>query len=302
VTQGLANGIIKGATVAGLPEREVIPWKMEQLSTLIMNSTTMKQVTSSRPPVKQSQKSTMPIKRTAPTNQWCVSSGGGQLIPGFEEALGEAKKGKETEVVIAPADAYGEKDASQIETISIDKLIRAVQDPNSLYIGAPVTIGNRQGHLSYLAAGRARIDYNHPMAGKSLKYSFKVVDVVEGKEDQVVALLQANTGHSGFEVSFDGDDLMVVLPQTMLFDTNAAMLKFRLVTTIRDAVECGKVSFIEVHEPRGFGVQDDEEGEDEVEDLSSLSVAELKERCKAAGLPVGGKKADLVARLSQEEE
>jgi len=37
------------------------------------------------------------------------------------------------------------------------------------------------------------------------------------------------------------------------------MLKFRLVTTIRDAVECGKVSFIEVHEPRGFGATDDEE-------------------------------------------
>ena len=35
------------------------------------------------------------------------------------------------------------------------------------------------------------------------------------------------------------------------------------------------------------------------EDLTSLSVAELKERCKAAGLPVGGKKADLIARLSE---
>ncbi len=104
----------------------------------------------------------------------------------------------------------------------------------------------------------------------------------------------------------------------MLFDTNAAMLKFRLVTTIRDAIECGKVSFIEVHEPRGFGVEDDHDhdhadhdhadhdhadhGHDHAEDLSSLSVAKLKERCKAAGLPVGGKKADLVARLSQEEE
>ncbi len=230
--------------------------------------------------------------------------GGGQLIPGFEEALAGAKKGKETEVVIAPVDAYGEKDAEQVETISIDKLIRAVQDPNALYIGAPVTINGRQGQLSYLAAGRARIDYNHPMAGKSLKYSFNVVDVVEGKEDQVTALLQANTGHSGFEVSFSGDDLSIVLPQTMLFDTNAAMLKFRLVTTIRDAVECGKVSFIEVHEPRGFGVEnnDEEETQDEAEDLSSLSVAELKERCKAAGLPVGGKKADLIARLSEEEE
>ena len=243
--------------------------------------------------------------------------GGGQLIPGFEAALAEAKKGKETEIVIAPEDAYGVKDTEQIETISIDKLIRAVKDPNSLYLGAPVTINGRQGQLSYLAAGRARIDYNHPMAGKSLKYSFNIVDVIEGKEDKVTALLQANTGHSGFEVSFSGDDLSIVLPQTMLFDTNAAMLKFRLVTTIRDAIECGKVSFIEVHEPRGFGVEDDDDHDhadhdhdhadhdhadhDHAEDLSSLSVAQLKERCKAAGLTVGGKKADLVARLSQEE-
>lgn len=229
--------------------------------------------------------------------------GAGNLIPGFEAALADAKVNKETEVVIEPADAYGEKDPEQIETISIDKLIRAVQDPNSLYIGAPVNIGGRQGFLSYLAAGRARIDYNHQMAGKKLKYSFKVVKVVEGKDEQVMALLESNTGHSDFAVSFDGDDLNIVLPQTMLFDTNAAMMKFRLVTIIRDAVECGKVSFIEVHEPRGFGIEDDDDAEEEHdEDLSKLSVAELKERLKAAGLPVGGKKADLIARLSQEEE
>ena len=136
---------------------------------------------------------------------------------------------------------------------------------------------------------------------KSLEEIFKVV---EGKEEQVMALLESNTGHSDFGVAFDGDDLNITIPQTMLFDTNAAMMKFRLVTIIRDAVECGKVSFIEVHEPRGFGVADEEEdGDDgEDEDLSKLSVAELKERLKAAGLPVGGKKADLIARLSQEEE
>jgi len=71
-----------------------------------------------------------------------------------------------------------------------------------------------------------------------------------------------------------------------------------LVTTIRDAIaDIAKVSFVEVHEPRGFGVEE----EDDSEDLSSLSVAELKERCKAAGLKVGGKKADLIDRLSQQE-
>ena len=53
--------------------------------------------------------------------------GGGNLIPGFEAALADAKANKEIEVTIQPADAYGEKDPQQIETISIDKLIRAVK-------------------------------------------------------------------------------------------------------------------------------------------------------------------------------
>ena len=227
--------------------------------------------------------------------------GTGNLIAGFEAALKDAKVGKEVEVEIAPADAYGEKDASLVETISIDKLRRAVQDPNSLYLGAPVNINGRQGYLSYLAAGRARIDYNHPMAGKTLKYVFTIIKEVKGKEDKVMGLLESNTGHSGFEVSFKGDDLSIILPQAMLFDTNAAMLKFRLVTMIRDAVECGKVSFVEVHEPRVIPDLDDDDADDG-EDLSKLSVSDLKERLKAKGLPVGGKKAELIARLQDGEE
>ena len=230
--------------------------------------------------------------------------GTGNLIAGFEAALKDAKVGKEVEVEIAPADAYGEKDASLVETISIDKLRRAVQDPNSLYLGAPVNINGRQGYLSYLAAGRARIDYNHAMAGKTLKYVFTVIKEVKGKEDKVLGLLESNSGHSGFEVSFKGDDLSIILPQAMLFDTNAAMLKFRLVTMIRDAVECGKVSFVEVHEPRVIPDLDgDDDGNgDDGEDLTKLSVSDLKERLKAKGLPVGGKKADLIARLQDGEE
>ena len=176
--------------------------------------------------------------------------GSGNLIAGFEASLLEAEADKDISLEIAPADAYGEKDPAQIETISIDKLLRHVRDPKSLYIGGPVQVEGRQGTLSYLAAGRARIDYNHPMSGRSLKYDYKIVKVIEGKEEKVSALLEANTGHDGFEVSFDGDDISVIVPQTMLFDTNAAMQKFRLVTVLRDAVEAGKVSFVEVHEPR----------------------------------------------------
>ena len=186
--------------------------------------------------------------------------GSGNLIPGFEESLLSAEPDKDVSLEIAPADAYGEKDPEQIETISIDKLVRHVRDPKSLYIGGPVTIEGRQGVLSYLAAGRARIDYNHPMAGRSLKYDYKIVKVIEDKEEKVAALLESNTGQSGFEVSFDGDDVSIIVPQTMLFDPNAAMMKFRLVTVLRESVEAGKVSFVEVHEPR---VASDDHGDEE---------------------------------------
>ena len=63
-------------------------------------------------------------------------------------------------------------------------------------------------------------------------------------------------------MSFDGDDISIIVPQTMLFDPNAAMQKFRLVTVLRDAVEAGKVSFVEVHEPR-VAADDHDHGEEE---------------------------------------
>ena len=46
---------------------------------------------------------------------------------------------------------------------------------------------------------------------------------------------------------------------------------------------------------------DDGNGDDG-DDLTKLSVSDLKERLKAKGLPVGGKKADLIARLQDGEE
>ena len=49
--------------------------------------------------------------------------GAGNLISGFEDSLLEAEADKDISLEIAPADAYGEKDPEQIETISIDKLL-----------------------------------------------------------------------------------------------------------------------------------------------------------------------------------
>ena len=61
-------------------------------------------------------------------------------------------------------------------------------------IGSPVDIGGRTGILQFLSAGRARIDYNHPLAGVKLRYNYQIVKVVEDREEKVQTLMKMNTG------------------------------------------------------------------------------------------------------------
>ena len=46
------------------------------------------------------------------------------------------------------------------------------------------------------------------------------------------------------------------------------------------------------------GTDEEEDTDAADEDLSKLTVAELKQRCTDAGLATSGKKADLIERLS----
>ena len=176
--------------------------------------------------------------------------GGGRLIPGFESHLAGAEAGKDYDFDIEPTEAYGDRDQNKIETISQNVLLRSVRDPNTLAIGAPVEIGGRQGILQFMSAGRARIDYNHPLAGVTLRYNYQIVKVVEDRDEKVQTLMKMNTGRDDFEIDFEGDDLTMTLPEEMAYDQNWAFTKFSLVTTLRENVGVAKVIFREVHEPR----------------------------------------------------
>ncbi|HIE82244.1 MAG TPA: hypothetical protein EYQ07_06960 [Candidatus Poseidoniales archaeon] len=185
--------------------------------------------------------------------------GDGRLIGGFEAHLAEAETETEYTFDIEPTDAYGERDSSLVETISQNVLMRSVSDPNMLGIGAPVEIGGRNGVLQMLRAGRARIDYNHPLAGTTLRYTYTIVKVVEDRSERVATLLQMNTGRSDFEVEFEADDVTITLPDSIAYDQNWAYAKFSLVRALRELLEVGVVVFREVHAPRVAAEEEEEE-------------------------------------------
>jgi FKBP-type peptidyl-prolyl cis-trans isomerase 2 len=182
--------------------------------------------------------------------------GDGRLIPGFEAHLAEAETETDYTLDIEAEEAYGERDASLVETIGQNVLMRSVRDPEMLAIGAPVEIGGRTGVLQFLSAGRARIDYNHPLAGVTLRYNYRVTKVVEDRAEKVETLLNMNTGRDDFEISFEDDDLTITTPENLAYDQNWAYAKFSLVTTLREHLGVGTIVFREVHEPRAVAEEE----------------------------------------------
>ena len=115
--------------------------------------------------------------------------GTGRLIKGLDEHILAAEIDKEYEVEVPPEDAYGERDPKNVETHSMRELARLKVEPE---YGKVVTIRNKTGWISGIFAGRVRIDFNHRLAGKTLRYKYKVLGKPEDKEEISLAIIAMN--------------------------------------------------------------------------------------------------------------
>ncbi|WP_101297291.1 FKBP-type peptidyl-prolyl cis-trans isomerase [Halegenticoccus soli] len=105
----------------------------------------------------------------------------------FEKVDGELRgkaPGDSGTVEIPAAEAFGEFDPDDVRTVSADKI-----SEDDRYPGARVTIDGQQGHLETIIGGRARVDFNHPLAGEDLEYEYEIVDLVDDREEQAEGLL-----------------------------------------------------------------------------------------------------------------
>ncbi len=193
-----------------------------------------------------------------------VTVGEGSLIEGFENHLKEAEVDTDYELDIPPEEAYGDRDANAVETLSEAKLAQQVggEQVDNLHVGGPVTIDGKQGTIKMFAAGRARIDFNHPLAGRTLHYDYRITKVVEDREEKVHTILKMSTRMDDFEVEFDGDDVSITIPEFLGYDQNWGMAKFAIIRALHDNVGVGTIRFIEEHKKREVGELDEEHEHD----------------------------------------
>ncbi len=113
-----------------------------------------------------------------------IALGAGHVFPSVEEALIGSSVGDEAVVDVPADDAFGAYDPDEVETVKADKI-----PEDSRYPGAQVQIDNRQGHLETIIGGRARVDFNHPLAGEDLEYEYEVLETIEDREEKAAGML-----------------------------------------------------------------------------------------------------------------
>jgi len=137
--------------------------------------------------------------------------GEGHVFESVDEALIGGEVGDEGSVVISAEEAFGEYDPDQVKTISAQKI-----DEDDRYPGANVQIDNEQGHIETIIGGRARVNFNHPLAGEELEYEYEIleeVDDVVGKAEGLLGMylqhappIWIETDEVEEEVPVDSDD------------------------------------------------------------------------------------------------
>lgn len=113
--------------------------------------------------------------------------GHSQIIPGLEEALYGMEVGEEKDVVVPPADAYGEYDPEGFEVMprsafpddmDLEQGMRLlVRDQNT---GRPFEVT-----VSEIREEGVVLNFNHPLAGQTLHFHVQVADVRPATDEEL---------------------------------------------------------------------------------------------------------------------
>ncbi|RPG77712.1 MAG: peptidylprolyl isomerase [Euryarchaeota archaeon TMED248] len=110
-----------------------------------------------------------------------------QMIPGFERELMGAKVGDKVEFTLAPEDAYGMKEDAAIMKIPRSQFAQ-LEESTKLEVGFQLVAQMPHGPAPFtvtdLDDDTVTADFNHALAGKTLKFNVEVVSIRSATEGE----------------------------------------------------------------------------------------------------------------------
>ncbi len=116
-----------------------------------------------------------------------VIIGEGMLIKYVEDNIVGMEEGEEKTIEVPPEKGFGHRDPKKIRVVPAVELSRRGIIPK---VNMQVEINGRVAVIRSVGSGRVQLDFNHPLAGKTLVYRVKVVKILKDRKSKVKELVR----------------------------------------------------------------------------------------------------------------
>lgn len=118
--------------------------------------------------------------------------GKGSIIPGLEKELAGLKVGDAKAVVVPAAEAYGEYDEKGQMTYPKEQFEGIEMKEGLTLYGQSEDGQTVQVRVTSFTDSEVTVDYNHPLAGKTLSFAVVVKDVRDATDEELAAGVPAS--------------------------------------------------------------------------------------------------------------
>jgi len=146
-----------------------------------------------------------------------VVIGEGWVLKTLDESLTTMEIDKAASVEIPPEKAFGPRDSEKVKRVPLKHLTAKGTTPN---IGMRVEYNGKMATVRAIGAGRVLLDFNPPLAGKTLLYEVTVKKKLETQEEKIAALIHRRipvVEEAKFKFTIEEKTLTIEMPEETFY-------------------------------------------------------------------------------------
>jgi peptidylprolyl isomerase len=175
-----------------------------------------------------------------------VVVGEGWVLKALDEALATMEVNKPETVEISPEKGFGQRDPEKIKRVSIKQLYAKEINP---VVGARIEYQGKNATIRSVGAGRVLLDFNPPLAGRTLIYDVTITNKLDTAEQKIGAIVHRRVPvveENKFKLTIQGCDLTIDLPEETFYVEGIQIAKRGIAMDIQKFLpELAETRFVE---------------------------------------------------------
>jgi len=175
-----------------------------------------------------------------------VVVGEGWVLKALDDSLMTMELNKPATVEIPPDKGFGQRNPEKVRRVPLKQLL--AKDINPV-VGAQIEYQNKDATVRAIGAGRVLLDFNPPLAGKTLIYEVTIANKIDGTEEKIVALIHRRipiVEEKQFKLTIQDKTLTIDMPEVAYYIEGVQIMKRGIALDIQKFIpDLAETKFVE---------------------------------------------------------